>query len=303
MFDVSFMRAVKAGIKNFFRNGWLSISTTSVMALTLLIASVLLALMLVSGHILAEIQDKISVSVYFYPETPLEKIMEIKENLELSSDIKEVDYTSRDDALGALKSKYENNDVIIDSLRELNENPLEASLSILVHDPSKYESLENELVAGKYKDYISKMDYSDHKGEIEKLNKIIVSIKSAGLIIISILIVVAILVTFNSIRLTMYTYRNEVEIMRLVGASNWFVRLPFITEGVLYGIFAAVIVTVLGYPLVSYLAPFFQNSGLEVNPMTLLNQHLFLVIGFELFVGIILGSLSSFLAIRRYLKM
>ena len=302
MQKTTLLRAVKAGIKNFFRNGWLSIATISVIALSLFIMSMLLALIFTSNKILGDIQDRIDVSVYLKADVLEEQILKIKSDLELMPDIKRVEYTSKESALNALKEKYQNNGVIMDSLRELKENPLEASLNIGVYDPSKYESVENELIAGKYKDYVSKMDYSDHKREIERLNKIIDSVRKIGSIIFLTLVVIAVLVTFNSIRLTIYTFRNEVEIMRLVGASNWFIRLPFITEGVLYGLFAALIVIISWYPLASYLTPFFTSSGVDIHPVNILNQKIVYLLGIQIATGMLLGAVSSLIAIRRYLK-
>jgi ABC-type antimicrobial peptide transport system permease subunit len=167
---------------------------------------------------------------------------------------------------------------------------------------NKYEIIENELAAGKYKDYVSKMDYSDHKVEIDKLNKIINSIRKTGVIMVLVFVIIAIIVTFNSIRLTMYTYRTEVEIMKLVGASNWFIRLRFITEGVLYGVFAALMVGIVWYPLARYFAPFFINAGIQINTVQLLHQNIVYILGIQLLIGVLLGVISSFIAIRRYLK-
>lgn len=303
MWKISFYRGIKAGAKNFMRNGWLSLATTSVISLMLFIMTVLLSFMFVANLVIKEIQNKIDVSVYFSPTTPEDKVFEVKKNLELMAEVKEVNYVSRDMALGILKDKYENNEVIMNSLRELKENPLEASLNIKVYDPSKYESIENMLIAGKYKNYVSKMDYSDHRQAIDRLNQIIYSTRKIGMIIVGVLVVVALLVTFNSIRLTMYTYRAEVEIMRLVGASGWFIRLPFIVEGILYGFFAALLTMFIFYPLTNYVTPQLGKTDFPANLSEILDQNFFIVLGTQLLVGMLLGSLSSLIAIRRYLKM
>lgn len=302
MFKLSLYRGIKAGVKNFTRNGWLSLATTSVIALALFIVTFLLSLIFLANFLLREVQNKIDVSVYFTSETPEEKIFEVKHELELMSEVKEVRYVSQDAALELLKEKYQNNEIIMNSLRELKENPLEAALSIKVYDSSKYELIENMLIAGKYKNLVSKMDFSDHKQEIERLNKIIYSIRKVGVIVVVILMIVAVLVTFNSIRLTIYTYRTEVEIMRLVGANNWFIRLPFITEGILYGASAALLTMLIFYPLAGYLSPFLTRAGLPLSPMSFLAQNMLLILSAQILVGIILGATSSLIAIRRYLK-
>jgi cell division transport system permease protein len=302
MLGTEINRAVKSGFKNFFRNGWLSLATTSVMALALFIISFLLSLIFVSNRVLAEIQDKISISVYFNQTASEEKIIEIKGVLEKMAEVKGVTFVSSDKALEVLKEKYQGNEIIIESLRELGENPLEASLGIKVYDTGKYEFLENNLLAGKFKDYISKLDYSDHKKEIDRLNKIIVSVRKMGIFVSLLFVIIAVLVTFNSIRLTMYTHREEVEIMRLVGASNWFIRLPFIVEGVLYGAFGSLVVFCVLFPFANYLTPFFLGSGANLNPGNLLRENFFPIFFLQMFIGVALGGISSVLAIRRYLK-
>ena len=302
MFKISFYRGIKAGVNNFFRNGWLSLATTSVIALALFIVTFLLSLIFIANYLLKEVQNKIDVSVYFTSETSEEKVFEVKKELELMAEIKEVHYVSEDAALGLLKEKYQNNEIIMNSLRELKENPLEASLSIKVYDSGKYELIENMLVAGKYKSYVSKMDFSDHKKEIERLNGIIYSIRKVGAVVVIVLMLVAILVTFNSIRLTIYTYRTEVEIMRLVGANNWFIRLPFIVEGILYGTSAALLTVIIFYPLAGYLVPFFIRSGVSMDLAGFLGQSFVYILGIQIFSGVVLGAASSLIAIRRYLK-
>jgi len=299
---LTFWRGVKAGIKTFFRNGWLSVATISVIVLTLFIINIVVSVTFVSQKTLEDVQNKIDVSVYFKGESSEDDIQELKGVVERMPGVKEVNYTSKDEALSTFKEKHIGDDVILQSLEELG-NPLQPSISIKMENPDDYQEILNKVNAAEYKDIISDVDYySGKKAVIERLNNIIRTLRKVGAVIIAIFAAIAVLVTFNSIRLTMYTYQREVEIMKLVGASHWFIRLPFLTEGVLYGFFAAWVALLLFYPLVYFTSPFLVSTVSTVDFVGFLNQYSYGVIALQLASGMILGLISSFIAIRRYLK-
>jgi cell division transport system permease protein len=303
MWQLSAIRAIKSGVNNFFRNGSLSITASGVMTLTLFVISFLFFLIYASNQVLEDIQNKIGINVYFKTDISEERIKEIKQELENLEDVEEIKYTSKEEALENFKERSKNNDVIMSSLDELSENPLEDSLSIKAKDSNRYVNIENEILTGDYMAEISKIDYSEHKNEIDNLNKIIASTKKGGFIMGGILIIISMLVTLNSIRLTIYTYKNEIEIMKLVGASNWFIRLPFLTEGVLYGVFGSLFVIIIWYPLSLFLSPSFLDAGISVSPLTFLNQTIIFFLPFQILLGAILGAISSYISIRRYLNL
>ena len=299
---ITFKRIIKSGLKSFWRNGWLSTATIVVMILTLLVVSTLLMLNVVASAVLLNLQEKIDVSVYFKLEAIEEDILVVKSQLEKLEEVERVDYVSRDEALVKFRERHKDNPYLIQSLQELGENPLEASLNVKAHEASQYEEINNFLEGIYYGNIIDKVDYRQNKEVIDKLSSIIANAKLVGLSLSGILILIVILVTFNAIRLAIYSSRGEIKIMRLVGANNWFIRGPFIVEGVLYGIISSLITLCILYPIFWFVSP--KLSGfLPIEDFFVYFQaNFWALLVLLLGLGIVLGVLSSFIAIRKYLK-
>jgi len=298
----SFKRIIKWGLTNFWRNGWLSTATVSIMTLTLLVITVLLMLNVVANVVLANLQNKIDISVYFKLETQEEEILQVKSQLERLEEVKDVSYVSQNEALITFKEKHQDNPVLLQSLEELEFNPLEASLNIKARQANQYASINQFLESVYYKDLIDKVNYMQNKDIIEKLNKIIVDVKTGGLGLSALLALIVFLVTFNSIRLAIYSSREEINVMKLVGASKWFIRGPFFIEGILYGLVATIVTILILYPLFYFLSPKISGflpigdvfSYFKVN----LLSFFLLLLG----IGVILGGFSTMIAVRKYLK-
>ena len=256
----------------------------------------------VANAILENLENKIDISVYFKLGTQEEQILNVKSQLEKLAEVENIDYTSQEEALITFKEKHKDNPVLLQSLDELDSNPLEASLNIKARETSQYVSINQFLESVHYKDIIDKVNYLQNKGVIEKLSKIIIDVKTGGLVLSLVLAIIVFLVTFNAIRLAIYSSREEITIMRLVGASNWFIRGPFIVEGLLYGIIATVITIIVLYPAFYFLSP--KASGfLPVGDIFVyFKQNVFALFVLLLGVSLVLGVLSSYIAVRKYLK-
>ena len=272
------------------------------MTLTLLVITVLLMLNVVANVVLANLQNKIDISVYFKLETHEEEILQVKSQLERLEEVKDVSYVSQNEALIRFKEKHQDNPVLLQSLEELEFNPLEASLNIKARQANQYASINQFLESVYYKDLIDKVNYMQNKDIIEKLNKIVVDVKTGGLGLSALLALIVFLVTFNSIRLAIYSSREEINVMKLVGASKWFIRGPFFVEGVLYGLVATIVTILILYPLFYFLSPKISGflpigdvfSYFKVN----LLSFFLLLLG----IGVILGGFSTMIAVRKYLK-
>jgi len=299
---LTFWRGAKAGIKNFFRNGWLSVATISIIVLTLLIINTVFVITLIARVTLEDISQKIDVSIYFKSEVNEKEARALSDSVSKMPEVREARYVSKEEALTLFKEKHQKDDIIMQSLEELG-NPLQPSMSVKMQNPGAYQSILDKIHAGPGGNLISDVDYySEKKPIIEKLNNIIKTLRKIGIGIIAVFSVIAILVTFNSIRLTMHNYRREVEIMKLVGANPWFIRLPFIVEGMMYGFFAAWISILLFYPAIYFTSPYFVSISPNVNVITFLNANAVSIIALQLGSGILLGAISSLIAIRKYLK-
>jgi len=298
----AFKRIVKWGLKNFWRNGWLSTATISIMILTLLVITVLLMVNVVANAVLENLENKIDISVYFKLQTPEEDVLAAKTQLEKLAEVESIDYTSQNQALLNFREKHKDNPVLLQSLDELETNPLEASLNIKAKETSQYASINQFLESVHYKDIIDKVNYMQNKGVIEKLSKIITDIKTIGLMVSLLLAVIVFLVTFNAIRLAIYSSREEINVMRLVGASNWFIRGPFIIEGLMYGIISTIITLILLYPTF-YFASSKISGFLPIGDLfSYFKANLLYLFFLLLGVGLVLGTFSSFIAVRKYLK-
>jgi len=299
---LTFWRGIAAGIKNFFRNGWLSIATISIIVLTLFIINTVFVISLIAKETLEDIQNKIDVSVYFKGDIDENKARELVGLISKMPEVQEAKYFSKEEALIAFKQKHNEDDIVLKSLEELG-NPLQPSVSIKMKNPNAYQSILDNVRNSQYKDLISDVDYySEKKPIIERLNNIIQAIRKIGMAIIMIFAIIAILVTFNSIRLTMFNYRREVEIMKLVGANPWFIRLPFITEGMLYGFFAAWISLIILYPVIYFSLPYLNSVAPNIDAINFLHSQAIKIVAIQLGSGVILGAISSLIAIRKYLK-
>lgn len=298
----SLKRIIKWGLKNFTRNAWLSTATISIMTLTLLVITVLLMVSVVANVVLENLEDKIDISVYFKLETQESDILEVKSQLESLAEVKSVNYTSQDEALVRFKERHKDNPVLLQSLEELDANPLEASLNIKAVETSQYVSINQFLESVTYQKIIDKVNYMQNKEVIEKLSKIIIDIKTGGLGLTFLLTLIVFLVTFNAIRLAIYSSREEINIMRLVGATNAFIRGPFIVEGILYGVIAAVVTLLVLYPAFYFISPK-VSSFLPIDSIfSYFQANILAFLVLLLTIGVVLGSFSSFVAVRKYLK-
>ncbi|HEX8974643.1 MAG TPA: permease-like cell division protein FtsX [Patescibacteria group bacterium] len=295
-------RTFKEGLVNFYRNGWLSFATVSVLAISLYIISVTVILGVTANIVLRNMQDKINVSVYFKPSVEESKILDIKNTLIGFKEIKSIEYVTRDQALQRLKDAPDQNDSVNKALEILGENPLDPTLVITAKDPDQYEIISKAISNSTFASDIDHINFNNNKKAIQNLTTIIKLIRQVGTTLGVVFVFIGVLITFNAIRLTMYAHKQEFEIMRLVGASNTYIRMPFVFEGILYGAMSSVIVMVALFITSKFLAPITQGSVSGGDIMTFFLGNFFKIFGSLILSGIVLGVVSSVIAIRRYLK-
>jgi len=297
-----FKRILRVGWTNFKRNSYLSLGTTGVMVMVLTLFSGLMAVNFLSSRVVVNLQEKVDVSAYFKSDIFEEDILNIKSELESLDNVKNVEYVSADQALKEFKEKHAGDAVIQNSLEELDFNPLQASLNIKADDPSQFASIVQFLEANKFRSVIDKINFYENEKVIARLQGISGGIQNWGFLLTMALAVIAVLVTFNTIRLTIYNQRQEIEIMRLVGGSNWHIKAPYLVEGGLYGAFAAVITAVIFYPSIFFVSPKIESLMPGVSLMSYFTANVFQFLFLVFSVGVILGVVSSLVAIRRFLK-
>jgi cell division transport system permease protein len=255
MFTI-FSRIIYYGFKNFERNSWLSVTTVIVMVLALLVFHGLIVFQVITQGAITSIQDKIDISAYFKSSTPEDEILNIKEALSSLPEVKSIDYVSRDQALVNFKETHQNDQTILQALNEVSSNPLEASLNIKAQSPSQYSVIAAYLTNPNINQYIDTVSYAKNQVIIDRLRSIINTISRLGLLLTVLLALISITVAFNTIRLAIYSNRDEINIMRLVGASNILVRGPYVIEGIISGVIAALLSILIAWPFLYFISPY-----------------------------------------------
>lgn len=295
-------RIIKYGLLGFLRNGWLSAATIAVLFLAVQVFQGLLIFNVLTNSALDSLREKIDISVYFKTETSEDNILRIKQELENLAEIKKVEYISKDKAFEIFKSRHKEERIISEALEELNENPLTASLNIKARDLNNYAAINDYLNTASFKNLTYKISYAQNSAVIERLNKIIRTAEQSGMILTIIFSLVAILITFNTIKLAIYSYRDEIGVMRLVGASNAFIRGPYVVEGVIYGFISAILGFIVLLPIAYYASPYVKIFIPDINFWAYFISNAAGFFGYSLIFSSILGIISSIIAIRKYLK-
>lgn len=312
MFWTNTKRILKSGFISFFRNGFVSLAAILVMSIALFAVGSLLLSGALLDDSLNQLRDKVDINVYFVNSALEEDILDIKAELESLPEVREVIYLSREEALNRFIERHKDDQLTLQALEELEENPLGASLSVKAKETSQYEGiaefLQNDTALSiTESSIIDKVNYFQNKTAIDKLTEIIESSEKSNFLKTVLLILTAILITFNTIRLTIYNSREEIHVMKLVGASNWFVQGPFIVGGAMYGVSSAIIAIILFYPVTQFFGPvfypfnFFSNLG-NTNLLAYYSNNFSEIFFTILVVGILLGTISSYLAVKKYIN-
>lgn len=299
-------RIIRSGYKNFIRSGFTSIASVLIMTITLFVITSLIFVQVALNSSLNDIKEKVDVTVYFVQDTSEADILGVQSALEKLPEVKSVTYTSSEEALNQFKDKHANDYLTLQALDELNGNPLGATLNIKAKDPSQYESISNYFENGDAFSkgtltIIDKVDYHQNKIVIDRLNAIISGAQKLGFVFSLILILISLAITFNTIRLIIYMSREEIGVMRLVGAGKKYIQGPFIVSGVLVGLTSAIVTILLFIPISIWLGNQ-MTDFVGINMFTYYKDNFFQLFIIMLVSGVLLGGISSFLAVIRYIK-
>ena len=290
------------GLKNFSRNGWLSVATVAIMTLALMVFAGLILFSYVTHQAAASIEDKIDISVYFKTNTSEDQVLNIQQSLQGLPEVASVSYISRDQALAIFQQNHANDQTITQAINQLDTNPLEASLNVKAQDPSQYGAIANYLASPNLTQYIDTVSYTQNQNVIERLAKIVSTVERGGWAVTIFLVIIAGLVVFNTIRLAIYSSRDEIGIMRVVGASNSLVRGPFVIDGMLCGAIAAIASLIIVAPALYFVSPYLDVFIPGLSLFHYFYAHIVQLLLYELLFGVGIGGFSSFFAVRRYLR-
>lgn len=299
-------RIIRAGFLNFKRGGLVSWAAVLVVTITLSVITLVIFLQAILNFSLSQIKDKVDVTIYFTVGAPEEKIQMLQSSLENLPEVSEVTYTSSEEALQIFRERHKNDYPTIQALDEINDNPLGAYLNVKAKEVSQYESIANFLKSDNAlslssASIIDKVNYYQNKLVIDRLNNIISGAQKLGFLITLIFVIISIIITFNTIRLTIFISKEEISVMRLVGASKMHVRGPFMIEGAIYGVVSSLITMFIFWPATAWIGSNLTNF-LGIDMYRYYISNFFQIFIILLLSGIILGIISSFLASRRYLN-
>jgi cell division transport system permease protein len=268
-------------------------------------------MVLFSGVVLSStletIKNKVDIDIYFTKGASEESMLAFANDVKKNADILDVKYISREQAYTNFRERHKDEEATIQALTEIGDNPLPASINVKAKDPNRYDSivtfLKQKETAMSDNDIIDKINYTEKNQQaIGSLNRIINASNKLGVLIAIFFAIVSILITFNTIRLAIYIFREEVSVMRLVGASETYIRAPFVTVGILYGVVSAIVTTIILLPITHYAGNWTEKLGTGINLFNYYQSNLIYITLALVVAGSALGAISSFLAIKKYLK-
>lgn len=300
----SLFRILKYTFQSFFRNFWLSFVTLTILFLALSSVNTLIVLDLLAKTAIQTVESRIDVSIYFKSTVREDQILNIQTYLLSQEGVKEVAYVSSEQALVNFKDRNKNNPKVLDSLTALGENPLGAALVIRATSPQYYEEIITALSGDQYSNLIEDKDFEDYRMVIDRITRVTERMSFAVTVMAIIFGLISILIVFNTLRVAVYTHRDEIKIMQLVGATNGFITAPYIVEALLFGFLAVGITIVAFYPMLGLIQPYVTTffEGGDLNLVAYFNQNFAAIFGLELLGVCILNIFSAIVATKRYLR-
>ncbi len=300
---IAFYRASKFAMQNFWRNIWLSLMTVSILVLTLLSINVLLVLNVVTDRAIAYVEQRVDVSVYFYETVTEEQLTSVVSYLRTLTQVKDVQVVTAEEALTRFQSQHEGDEEILQSLNEYGGNPFGSTLVVQAHSVDDFDFIISALDHPDYEEWIREKDFSNYQDIINSIEASTDRVRWFGYGLSGLFLLITALIVFNTVRMGIFIHREEIGIMRLVGASSWFIRSPFLLEAILYSFLATVIAGALLYPILLQVEPkvdayFGSTTGL----IAYFIQNGLWIFGGQFILLSILNMLATSFAMRRYLK-
>lgn len=287
-------RHVKESFRSIARNGWMTFASVSAVTVTLLLVGVFVAIMMNLNKVADDLERDVEIKVFVELTAEEQQIASLQEQIGSTLGVKEVVYSSKEDELKKLARDFGEDLELFEQ-----DNPLHNVFYVKAITPT-----ETPAVAARINRLEQVNDVVYGKGKIERLFSFLDISRNVGLVLILALLFTAMFLISNTIRITIVARRRDIEIMKLVGATNWFIRIPFIFEGMWLGIMGALvpmtIVTVLYYNIYEALQPKLAES--EMFSMLPLTPFLYQVNGLILIMGVMIGVWGSFMSVRKFLK-
>lgn len=304
MILVSIFRIIKFGFQNFIRNFWLSLATVSILILTLVSVNILLTLNVLGKVAMTELKSKVDISAHFRPEVEEARVQTVKIALLAMPEVKDVQYVSAADALQKFSEQFKKDETVIESLGEVGKNPFGATLVVRARNIEDYPRVVEALNDPMYASMIEEKDFDDREAMIGRVESVARKLEIFGFAVSLVFGFLTLLIVFNTIRVSIYTRREEIGIMRLVGASDSFIRAPFYVEALLWSSLSLAVCLAVVYPSVGVAQPFLQKffgTG-SVDLLGFYRANFLNIFGAQLLAVAVLALATTKTATARYLK-
>jgi len=298
---LSLGRVIKFSFQDIFRNIWLSLVTIIILILALFTVNMLLVVKVVGDAAVGAIKEKIDINLFLKNSAEEDEIDALRVKVSNLAEVKEVIYISKSEALENFKEKHRDNAEILEALRELGKNPLTPSLVIKPKDLDVFDDLINHL--NTFDDeIIESRNFTNYKLLLSKINNITDKVSRAGYLLSGIFIFITILVVYNSVRVAIYTHRRQITIMRLVGASRWFIQMPYLLSGLIYALVGIIAVMFMFYPFLSLLQPYMEAFfvGYNVDLIEYYYGNILTIFGLQFLAAAFINIVAGYLAVRKY---
>ena len=304
---LTYVRMVRYGVNNFSRNAWLTIAATAVMTVTLTVVFVSLAAHNVLVDTVSEVRNKVDMSIYVKTDTDAKDVKAIQSHLEKLSSVKKVTYVSPEAARADFAQQNANNNSVLSALNEAT-NQLPGTFRIKVIDINDTRQLEQFVKSDSaLKNHLDPSREPSFAGSrrsaIEGIGRVMSFTEKAGLGASILFIAISSLIVFNTIRMAIFNRKDEIQMMKLIGADRSFIRGPFIVEAVVYGIIAGIIASAIGVAALYSTSNNLISYGIVMRGTTdLVTTYGIAVIAGMVIMGALIGIISSLFATQRYLK-
>ena len=298
---LSVARIIKFSVQDIFRNIWLSLVTVIILILALFSINMLLVVKVVGEAAVEAVKEKIDINLYLVNSAAEDDIIALKAKIADFSEVREVTYISKEAAMENFINNHKDTPEILEALRELGKNPLAptliikpVNLDILDTLTNRLNTLDDELIESR--------NFANYKTLLAKINEITKKVSDAGLLLSVIFVFITVLVVFNSIRVAIYTHRREIMIMRLVGASNWFIQMPYLLSGVFYTLIGVLSIMGIFYVFLTLLQPYLEAFfvGYNINLVNYFYDNAVMIFGAQFAVVALVNIFASLLAVRKY---
>ncbi len=304
MISTNLKRIINFATKDFSRNKGIAIAAIFVLVIMIMLVTSLFFFQNMVSHLTNQLQDKIDITAYFNETVAEQDILDLKDQLLTTNpNVKKIEYISKEQALAIFSENHQSDSILSQALQEVGTNPFLPSLNIVTNgDPDQYARIAEALQSPEFSNLIDEVDFSQKKDIIEKVYAITSNINLAGLILGIILLIIAILVVYNTIKLAIESSKEEINTMRIVGASDWFIRGPFMVQGIIYGIIAFIISF-----FISGICAFLISHQVEIvlpgfNTLSFFLRNWWIFVLIQLVFGVGVAGLSSFMVVKKHLK-